>query len=540
MPLHNSRRRNVLLLGLLLAPQVLFLLPVLLSVLTYRLKLTFLIDAITPLSKTLSFAAVSTTIIVIVGFFGAQSLKNIKNPWILRLLPFLLIPTLVGSASTAVIFRSLQQTIEGLEARPAIAVWSFLLLLHLWQYVPLSIFLFYAQLQLIPDSLKDFSVGNKLTYQTRLAHIYWPSSRNLAILVGLFAFMFGFAEAEKATILFHPSKATDTQFLSHWLDEIYRTRQAYDHEAARSMILSLSAAVVPAVVLSASLLVGFLTLGIGKLLRINARFFNICNVRFSVFPSRLSDLTLLLILAISITPFLIFFLESSGSPQRAGLTEFLEAGKFSFVAAVVITCTCVLSTFLMRLEWPDTLSTFTGRSLFLLCCLFILRGIPPIGLSFSAFEWHAIFGRGSQLFMRSLWVVGELVIFYPYIASFVFFLHLRVRTEEIFYCKASGVTRFEILKFIFFKKLWREYLLVLIFSFCFSLTDTTISSTMSSYVTSFGCELSKSARGRGADVGEAATLVFALFTLAIGSAILLSSIHQFRKLIGRKYAVRQS
>lgn len=479
--------------------------------------------------RSLIFALSTTIFIIFFSFFGALSIKRV--PIYSRkgvLLSILIIPFLLGSVSTAFLYKII--FLKGFSQDAIITgipITHFILLIAIqfWQFGLLFLYLFWLNFKNIPKSIEDYAIVSKFSFFTRLKNIYIPQSRSLIILLSIFSFIFSFYENAKSQFIFKASQGTNTELISNWLYRTYQSKLLVspDYAIGETFGISFYLILTIAIVLFFGVIV--LNFLIKKIVK--AQFYS----NMSLFPRKifepfitvLNQLSFFVLLLLVLTPiiFVFFKIEFKTSENIAKLfTPFT----LTFIAAIFATIISLLFALSSRIGWRNKLFEFNNYSIAFFVGIFLLFLIPSITILLSGFKWMSYFGYNSNLTVYLAWIIGHSILLLPLLASFLLTTHFRVSNNELSYISTIAIKPKELVKFSFLKRFKLEYILTFIIAYSFIWNESTINKVFSDRIASFASDLEMQFIGRGSDYSVALMYFSVSIFLAILGILIWSAI----------------
>lgn len=474
--------------------------------------------------RTIIYASTGSVLLIFFGFFGALKLRRIGNfSSYGKALGILILPITLGNLSIGFI-------VKLIAGNSAFFAWAasgtflykalFIDLLNIWQYGLLFVYLYWLNFKDIPANVLDFGIAQHFSRYQLIKDIYLPGSRNLTMLLIVLGILLIVFDDSKITYLFKVSQGTDSELISNWLSRNYQSSLLVNTSFAENLILRSG---------------NFVFLGIAiitvLMYALYGSFFSFL-ARFKWYPKSLRISTglaytqktwAILLLVLSVLP-LVFIL-----PLLKLTPASFEELKFSLLmvllAAILSSFLAIIFAIAARLGWPDTLSSFRGRSLYFLGGLFLLMFVPPIIILVCGFKWMAIVGYRNEISIYLCWITGHALLSLPLLGSFIIFNHFRLSNNELNYVGVYRMSFFNILKYSFFKRFKAEYLLLFIVSYATIWNESVLNNLFSDYIPSFSSQLKMMIMGSGADYTQAVgyllvSLLISVTAVAIWQIIL--------------------
>lgn len=463
-----------------------------------------------PMGRSVVFACVTTTLEVVLGFLlgvGMLGDRSRGGHWSAAML----LPILAGNASVAFLCKIIVMDagwVSPLIAeRDPLATWTLLLALQVWQYVPPFAYLVFVRLRLQERARVDFADVAGLSAGERLRDLYWPHCRNLAGLLALFAFGESFYEHTKSGLVLRTSPGTGTEVITGRLQRYYETWKLADPVAAAERTLAVAAVTTIVAVVLAMLVAGALC----KLADVGV------SLAGRVSPSAAARRRLALTIRVGLTitavgPFfyLVAYLQTD---YVIGALAVARSAVLSALALGAAMAVVVAFAFSARLAWPRRLQRLDSGSLPFYGGLYLLHLVPSIAVAFCAYHWIAATKVGSRggPFVVALWLVSQVIVAFPVLASFAQVANCRVLSRELDFQRAIGSTWGEQLRNSFIGRLRSDYFMIALFGFALVWNESVVNavmSTMSRNIPSLAVEMAQRIGGRSAAYSEAAWAIF--------------------------------
>lgn len=484
------------------------------------------------LVRTFCFAAATTILSVVFGFVGAILIRKIKLYSLIgNGVSILLIPFLLGNISIAFLYKLLLLNSSFfLQVMNNEGVYHLILLISIqvWQFGFLFIYLFWLNINNIPNNIINYARTCRLNIFTKLKVIYLPQSKNLFILLIIIGFVFNFYEHAKSQFILKASQGVNTELIANWLYRNYQSKLVVNPNYAISDALSLGLVLV-SVSLSFLLCFVFLfnflskkVIQLNKSKTINRVFIerNIINTNY---------IYLVLMSFIILLPIILLFIKSNITiPQN--LNILINPILFTIVAAIVSTIIAILFGISSRIGWLKYLKNINSVSMLFIVFLYGLLLVPPLCIMLSGFRWMSIIGYNNMPVMYTTWIFSHAIILLPLLGSFLLTIHYRISNFEFSYLKTINIKISEIFKYIFVKRFKLEYLLTLILAFSFIWNESTLNKVFSDRIPSFTSILEMYFTGRGADYSIALTYFLISLILSIIGVLLWITINQRNKI----------
>ena len=486
-----------------------------------------------PLVRTLIFSLLTVILQIILGFYLAIRLHQIKGR-IRHLFGMFLIPALIGSVVVGFVFKlgiiNNDLVSNSIANRAFIPTWGLMLTLQIWQFVTLFAYLFWIRLSNINDNIMSFSYASHLNVSELIRDIYWPQCRDIASLLALFSVVECYSEYIKFHLILRASEGTGTELISHWLLRYYNFYSPIDPRNAINNTLSMGILFTLIGLLFALIFVYFLN-------RYSIKFFNMFAKPFSIgLTNKYScNLMSIFLIIISIFPFTslapyVFkssFVEISGFLRSCFLTL--------VVVSIVMICTIIFG-FITRIIWPKLLDSLNKSSLSLLGGLYLLHLVPPLCIALSGYYWIAFFNLDfrNEIYSILIWIFGQVILVFPILSIFILLNHFRLKNTELNFQFSSRTNLIEKFRFSFLNRFGLDYILIFLFGFSFVWSESTLNSIMSNLsrnLPSIAVELTQRIDGRGGSYFEAANLILVIFIPVIIGIIIWSNLLKRNRLI---------
>ena len=483
-----------------------------------------------PVLRSIVFAVVSSILTVPTAFLAAVAVRNVGLS-LSRVFSLALLPALLGSVAVAfsaklfVMQWPLMQALVG--AREWFPTWGSMLLVQGIQFGPLFTYLFFLSLRNIQTAPLDFATVSHLTSWEKLREVYWPDSRNLAALLTLFAMIEGLQEYSKFYLILHASAGTDMELASHRLLRYYTYYAPADPALATHVVLAISGIFVLFGIAATALTVPFTVGTIDRLVIALGKLGGPSSETRRFLSMAIAGLLLVVSFSplLAVAPYLFV-------GRWITLEAFIRSIEFTGVTTLIVTALAICFGVASRLAFPERLERFGRQSLVILLALYMTLVLPPIAIAFCGFDWISLLGGGlrSSMLVLTVWVIGQIVLAFPIVSSFVLVTHFRLKTSEIQFQEISKASPMEVLHFSFWKRFRADYALIALFAFSLVWNEGTLSSIISGLsrdVPSVAVRLLERVDGRAASYNESANLM--LISLVPVLPVLLLWTHMTRK-----------
>lgn len=472
-----------------------------------------------PFLRASLFAIISSTAEVLLGFLGALLIRKASRP-VGRSLVLLLGPALIGSVAVGFLVKlNLMKypAIAGLVAeRNFVATWSLMLAVQCWQYLPMNLYLFWLHLQAVPENVESFGTAARLRGPELVRDLYWPHCRNLAVLLALFGVLVGLQEYSKFHLVLRSSPGTRTELAGHRLLRYYNSLVSVDPVLATERTLAYCAIYIGVGLPTAACAVALTARGGALVMNAFGR------LPLPRLPGRrTADIVAVAVQMANAIPILVLA-DYACRRHFIAPDRFVRSVALTLLALVVVLPTAVMFGIAARLAWLDRLERFDRRSLPFFAGVLLLLFIPPIGLTFCGYRWLAELGASLQSppLVSLTWLIGQSILAFPLLASFVQYNFFRVPTAEIQLQQAVGASLVEVARVSFLSRFRLEFLLVGLFGFSIIWTEATFNAIMVSLtraIPSVAVELTNRVEGRSNAYFEAANLiVVSLLPISLG------------------------
>lgn len=473
-----------------------------------------------PFFRTITFATVTSAISVTTAFFIAVLLRK-SSYLISRLYPIFIIPAFLGNVGVGFIFKLLllqHGAFAGLiSSRAFFPTWAAMVGIQCWQYTPLFIYIFWLRLQLLPKNLQEFAVAANASALERTRDLYWPYCRNVASLLALLGIAEGLQETNKFQLILRASTGTNTELASQRISRYYDFYALVNPRFATDETLAYCAVFVLLSLFFVPIGIFFVIHTVRAFIATLNRLCISCRGKQVVRADALGVACLVAAILPSIALFPYLF------HRDFVITEiFLRSCLFSLLALLAAMCVAILFSVTARLTWTKLLSGFTNRSLLFFIGLYLLELVPAIGLAFCGYTWLANIGLDirSSFSATSLWLIGQVILVFPLLASFIVVSHFRVSSEEILFqgvCRANLV---EIFQYSFMDRFRKDYVLVSLFAFSLIWNEDVLNSILSGFsqnIPSMALELAQRVDGLSSSYLEATNLILvSLIPVVVG------------------------
>lgn len=410
-----------------------------------------------------------------VGFLLAHALLRAQIR-VRKGLPFLMLPTLLGSAAFAFMFRrSIELSTalpESIADRRLIPTFGFLVLARAWQFAPLATFVFFMALERTSKARREYmrSLGSRSSECLR--DLYLPGTRNTFWLCALLCFAISYSEYSLPHLLLKASPGTDSEMVAESVRRYYRITSEQSPQVGSQGVLMLSS----------------IAGGVGAILAVLAAFASVGAVHLivRVLPTRRRSLLrrgasptawATVVVGASILPLLsVFFpLPMPEFPSSGFLSQLAHSLGVGTLCAVL----ALAATFSGRVGLPMRFGTLNCFTTAILGGLFLWLVVPPSGLALMAHWWVRVLGGKLDSSVATLlWWLAELTLAFPVLAAFFLVTHFQVETTEIAYLRTQRASAWEMLVNSFIRRLWPGYLLLAFFATCLTWHESTVNSVL--------------------------------------------------------------
>lgn len=455
------------------------------------------------LSRSILISSITTVIIIVVSFLISLLLFSI--PFFSRIgnqLSYLMLPILLGSISTAFIYRtSLSNTdfLKNLLDNNKVQLYFFWGFLQFWQYGTLFIYLFWLSFQNIPKPLLAYCKGTKLPFGIVLKDVIIPSTKNQIILFSLICFVFTFYENAKSSLVFFFSRGTNTELIAGWFQRMFQQKTsiisadvaAKSYYSSGLFLTIIACFTLGLILLSTYYVIKFIT----SKYKNTETVFNFLSFKLNI---NLSKAIAILLLSFTLIPVAIPYLTVKNI-EFENIKSLLLSITYTLISSIFATLLALLFGIFARLGWKRTLNDFNNKSIIFFVLLFSLLIIPPICIYIVSFYWFGLTGYSNFFVLFFLWILIHSILALPLLGGFLLSIHFRVKAKELDYLKAYKIKWQELIKYSFIKRFALEYILTLIFAFSFIWNDFGLNSVMSNRIDSFATILKMSFSGRSAN-----------------------------------------
>lgn len=468
------------------------------------------------------FALLTSLFCVGIGMSGGLLLSKISlGSRLGKLLSFLFLPFVMGSISTAFLFKILLFDSPVIEWAfvDSSRLFSILSVIQIWQFGTLFIYLFWLRNLGIAENRRAYASAINLSPWEKFKYIVLPESKNLIILLFLLAFVFSLYEDSKTQLIFKASQGTDSELISHWL---FRNFQKdilvnFDYAAGNSFSVSWL------VILSFSFLVFTVSaIGLNRGALWVSRRKGSRNSQRHQKPSTGSTYfhyaLVSLILIIILLPIMLTFFEQPISFSN-NISQLAEPLALTTLAGLLSAGVAMLFSIFSRLAWPSMMAQFNQKSILFLSFLFLVLLLPPIVIMLSGFKWMSIIGYTSKFGVTFFWTMGHIILSLPILGSFLVITHFSVKNSELDYLKTYGFKRTEVLKYSFVRRFLLEYFLTGIFAVSMIWNEGILNRVFSDHIPSFVSSMQNVLVSRDADYSVG--MMYFLVSLAIGLLVVL-------------------
>jgi len=502
------RKYIVKALSVLLASGIIaYLIPSLSNLSGFNLNLFFNnFEGTLALIRSVFFALGSSIINVLFSLIIAISISNISlNSWKGNLISFLIIPIMLGNISIAFVGKILFSDSTFFQ-HGSLIKYEALTLIQFWQYGTLFAYLFWLNIQNIPNEILKYADATKMTFGERIKDLLLPACRNLAILLFILNFILSIYEDPKIQIIFKSSVGTHTELISQWLNRTYQSNSLINSLFANEKSIQYSFAILFITLILTLLFALIFSKGYSRVIRFN----NAIKIpQYDI----IAKIILVLLLLFIFLP-LFYTIYATAKNLRIELGHLISPFIFTFLATLLAMSFSILLGITLRLGWKETLSSFNNRSLIFYILLFILQLVPPIVIYITGFQWLKIVGYQSLWNLQFVWVTGHIVLILPLIISFVSVFHFRTSNNEINYLEAHNFPLHQIINDSFLRRYKAEYLFTLLIGFSLIWNESIINNLLSDFIPSFVSEMKMNIEGRAADYAKGMNYLFVALGIA--------------------------
>lgn len=467
------------------------------------------------LLRTISFAVISTSSIIIFSFLLGYSLRRVKNNKFLVLGSLLILPFLLGSVSTSFLFKILlfDTSVLAQAFNNSFLLFGILTLIQFWQFGTLFTYIFWLNNLNIDERIIDYSNYYKFNTLEKIKNIFLPYHRNLIILLSVFFFVSNIYETVKLQIIFKASKGTNSELLSQTLYNSYLSDSKISPDFAAEILFSQTTLFYLPIFILAVIL---LYLVLNRFIKIYSRTkYSIPNV-FSFqekYKDKIALFVLYCITASVLFPIVYAFLIHG--IKISNVKYLMTTLGLSFLASFILISLITLPfSYYLRINKKNIFNNINNKSIWVFIILFLLFLVPPLTLMLFGFEWSNILGIRGTLSTNIFWLVGQCVSALPIVASFVFVIHFFTKNKEIEYLNIMNVNFSEIIKWSFFKKYKIEYLMTFLFAFSIIWNEGTFNRVYSDRIPSYVSEILRTVNSRNADYEKG--MMYFLFSVLLG------------------------
>ncbi len=475
------------------------------------------------LQNSVFFAAFSSLAVVGGGLVLALQLSSIEpgNRWS-KLLPVLLLPSVLGNVSTAFVWK-LQLLDNSYFFQSSARNFLALLLIQGWQYGMLFCYLFWLQIKEIKKDRMSYCKMARLSRSEMVKDLYLPQLKNLSILLLMLQFLFSFYEDAKIQFIFKASRGTNAEMITNWFKRTYQSGSLINTKFAFQQI---TASGVITIIVIATLLGALSIVANWAFTKYTGnRIFTIASKRF------LSDKTWVVILcALIFTPIISNFIRYYNFTPHS--FEMLTTTiLYTFVGALLATGFAVLFSMFARLGWRNSLYGFQRKAIPWIIGIFLLGLIPPVALLASGYDWIRLVGYRSPFSLDLVWILGQIIVAFPLLGSFTLFTYFQVKNHDILYMQIHRADFSEISKELFIRPFHGNYLLTFIIAFALVFNEPILNSILSDRIPSFTSQIQKVITGRTVDYSRGMEYLFVSLILAVSAVVVWS--HLFNKKLAR-------
>lgn len=467
----------------------------------------------TPLLRSIFLGLSQALLLTVLSFVLSLFLFKIKlksksGIW----LSFLLIPMILGSTSTAFIYKIILFNSSLLYSDEESKFFLFSVIQY-WQFGSLFVYLFWINQQFISTSVLDFATASKLNFFEKIKDIILPKQINLFLLLFMVGFIFSIFENAKISFLFKASRGTNTEIINQWLNRNYQSDSLLNIEKAFYNLSQHS--IIVLIILLLTLILSVIL--IKKILTIITK--NHTVIKLDKFNySMVNKAVLLLLILFTLFPILkVLFIQLKSLDFN--LNNLFPTLLLTFIASIVSCTVAILFAIFSRLAWYKILNSFNTKSMLFIMMIFSFILIPPIVTLVLTFKWMQIIGYSSSNTIYLSWICGHIFLGFPLLATFSIITHFKVKNSYIDYANSSKLNLFEKITDLFLKPFSGDYILLFILSYATIWNDSTINNVLSDVIPSFATELNKTITGKSADYANGMNYLLISILLGVLSVI---------------------
>jgi ABC-type sugar transport system permease subunit len=471
------------------------------------------------LLRTISFALIQGFLLIGFGIFFSVLLIHVRlNSWIGIGISILLIPVIFGNLSTAFVWKIILLN-NTYFFSSSYAKFLALSMINFWQYGTFFIYLYWLNIQSIPQKKWEYSQSNNLNPLEKLRDIILPNQRNLSIILFIIAFIFSFYEDAKLSFIFKASRGTNTELINQWLNRIYHSDLLSGADIAFQRLSHVSIL---------SLIISIISIGAGIFLLnwifkiISKKRIHLRNIYFSI-SSPISFITAFFLIIGTLFP-LVFVIFNQSANFDFTPSILVYPLLLTSIAALLTTIIGIAFGVFCRFVWQKTLSDFNRNSMILIIALFFILLLPPIGILLNGFQWMELIGYSSIIEINIAWTLGHLILSFPYIAGFSIITHFRVKENYIDYTNSIKCNLREKVRDLFFRPFIADYILMFIIAFSIIWNEPIINSVLSDFIPSFVTELKRTIIGKSTNYSQGMDFFLVSLILSATCVILWSYI----------------
>ena len=413
------------------------------------------------------YAILNSLIIILISFYLSVIFCNHFNS--IKGIHFMLIPVLLGNVIISYSLSRYNVFSAFAEQRNLYGVLLSLLLTNIYQYGSLGVVLFVIKIRSIPNELIEFVKSNDFSFRETLSEVILPNLKNLIVLLFIMIFILTFNEFSKVSILFRSSKATNTEFISHFIERTFRNYSVVNIDYGISKMLDYSMGIV-LIFLTITFIFYVLTTRL-KNQNILTQFIYVFNPVFKKIDKKTSLIVYILFLFATFLPIIIIVFDLFQKPDNVLLIDvFLKSIPLYLTASIFISSIFIICSINLKLYFPQKLTINDKYYSYSIWMLYLYRVIPAITLGFLGIVLMSNFGISKYM----LWIIGETILLTPFVFSFLVYINADIMPEEIHFVKRNVFSYYETFKNVFLGRNSISYLLVFLFTFGFIWNEDTL------------------------------------------------------------------
>ena len=456
-----------------------------------------------PLGRSLCFALAATLGSIAFAVILALRLSERPEADKRRTEPFLvllLVPFSLGSIGVAYLFKVGLSGGDflGYLTRNPWSQYALLALVYIWRFGTLFCYVFYLRLQGIPKHIAEYGKVSLVGANAFRADFALRRLSALVPVLAVIGFLIAFYEDSLGQHVLRASRGTGTEMVAHWLQRTHQKLLIMDPlnaNAAMSFIGIATAAIAVAGSALTALAGRFIFLKVAGILRYLPGRQDLVSSLGSYRFKDVFSVALLVFL-----PF-VFLLGQDISFEAPG--SLFKTFALAMFAGVLATTTCMASAAALRLLFPRLLSQVSERSMLFIAGVASGLALPPLLVVIAGFSWMGLFEVPGSTFGICLWVLGQVFLSLPMLASFMIALHFDVSRHQVEYFEVSGERLSEIIRGQFFLCFRTEYFFCFLVAFALIWNDSTVARALSDFVPSFSSQMERLYIGRGSDYSAA-------------------------------------